>query len=632
MDPELQRGFRLLDREVFPEQNRIADDGKDVHVVPTTMAVLVCLAEHAGEVLSRAFLDRRVWCHRVVTDHALTNCISELRRALGDTREKPRFIETVPKRGYRLIASVTPLDDPEPARARPSRRLLLPLASLLLVLLAAAGIWRSLGGAPETAATGMARKSIAVLPFDGGSGDRNRRYIADGLSQDLITALSQFENLKVINRHSAFQYRHSNQSSVDIGRALDVAYLLEGSVRRQGDRVRISATLVNAGDGSVVWSHRYDRPHEDLFALQDAIVQAVAGALEARLLSTPGAVVQSDRPPGGSIAAYAAYQRGLAYFELGTTASFRHAIEAFRHAIRLDPRYAAAHAQLARTWTRLGTTVLDDARDTARTIVKAREASATALALDPDSALAHAARAFLLHRVYMDWHGAEAEYRRALELAPYSTVAQIGLARELATLGHVTRAVTLTRKALASDPRNAESYYWLSTWLASLGRLDEAGQAARTAITLQPGSAIYHMQLAMVATLRGDAGTALAAARQEPPGHWHDYAVAFSLQIGNDRAAAGAALESLVADHADSMPYQIAGIHALREEPDAMFHWMDHAWERHDGSVESVLYDPLLLRYRDDPRFAAFCHKIGLPASTDAVAWRPSGRPRPEES
>lgn len=632
MESALQRGFRLLDREIFPEENRIAGGGKDIHVVPTTMAVLVCLAEHAGEVLSREFLDEQVWCNRVVTDQALTNCVSELRRALGDTREEPRFIETVPKRGYRLIAPVMPRhDEPVDSEARLPRRLLLPLASLLLVLVVA-GIWWAVSGGSGAADTGVAQKSVAVLPFADESSDQSQPYFADGLSQDLITALSQFGNLKVISRHSSFQFRHSRKSSVEIGRALGVAHLLEGSVRRQGDRVRISMTLVNAADGSIVWSHRYDRPYKDLFALQDAIVKAVAGALEARLLSPPGAVVQSNRPPGGDLAAYAAYQHGLAYFALGTAASFHRAVKAYNRAIHLEPRYAAAYAQLARTWTRLGTTVLEDKHDTAQAIAHARGASATALALDPESSPAHAARAFLLHRVYMDWRGAEAEYRHALQLAPHNAVAQIGLARALATLGHNARAVVLTRKALASDPRNSESYYWLSTWLAALGRLDEAGEAARTANTLQPGSAMYHMQLSMVALLRGNAEVALAAARQEPPGLWHDLAVALALQIGDDHAAADTALKRLIADHADAMPYQIADVHALRKEPDAMFRWLDRAWDQHDGSVEAVLFDPLILRYRDDPRFAVFCSKAGLPATTDAVAVRASGLAHPEKS
>ena len=464
-------------------------------------------------------------------------------------------------------------------------------------------------------------KSVAVLPFANG-GAKDEQFFSDGLSEDLINALSQFEGLKVISRNSAFQFRNATDSSKSIGEKLGVAHLLEGSVQKQGGVVRITATLVNAADGIVMWSQRYDKPYQDLFALQDAITDAVADALKVKLLMVPGAVVQNDHPPSGNLVAYTAYQQGLAFRRLGTEASMRQAIAAFSEATRLDPRYAAAYAELSRTWTRLAGNLLNDGIEIAQAKVAARTAADMALALDSDLALAHLARAFILNAVTMDYRSAEAESRRALQLAPNNAEAQASLGSQLATLGQNRRAVELTRQALSADPRNADWYGWLSSYLAALGQLDDARVAINTAIDLQPGASAFHANLATLDILRSDHMSALAAAKRETDGGWYKIALALVSQIGTDHAAADAALEELIRDKADAAPYQIAEVYALRRDPGKMFEWLNRAWTTGDAGVGNLLSDPLVLRYQDDPRFAAFCKKVGLPTTTDAVAMK----------
>ena len=478
--------------------------------------------------------------------------------------------------------------------------------------------------APLPASTApIPEKSVAVLPFANESGKADEQFFSDGLSEDLITALSQFAGLKVISRNSAFQFRDSKDTAAKIGQLLGVAHLLEGSVQRAGDEVRITATLVNADDGTVVWSQRYDKAYQDLFALQDAITKSVAEALQAKLLTAPGAVVQSDRPPGGSLAAYTAYQQGIAHVALQTEAGRHQAVAAFNEAIRLDPRYAAAYAQLSRAWTNLAAAFLTDPARIAQAQAAAQKAAAAALKLDPDSAQAHTARASLLKSVDMNWSGAEAESRHALQLAPHDPTMQFGLGQILATLGQNQRALDLARLALQSDPRHADWYEWQGTYLAALGQLDAAHNAVSTAIALQPGAGDFHYELALVAVLQGDAKAALAAAQQETDPSWREIALALALQIGPDRAAADAALAKLIKDQSTAAPYQIAEVYALRRDPDAMFHWLDRAWTQRDPGIGGLLNDPLILRYRDDPRFAAFCTKVGLPTTTDAVAMKP---------
>jgi len=453
-------------------------------------------------------------------------------------------------------------------------------------------------------------KSIAVLPLANASGDADQQYFSDGLSEDLITALSQFDGLKVISRNSAFQFRDSKDDAQTIGAKLGVAHLLEGSVRRLGDTVRITAQLVNAGDGSTLWSQHYDRPYRDLFALQDEITRAVAGALKTRLLTGTGA--QGERPPSGNLAAYNAYLQGNFYDARGTEADLRKAIDAYATATRLDPRYARAWAEMSSMSTGLAGSFLAGV-PAQQAYQQARSAADTALALAPDLADAHAARGYLFLMADLNWTAAEAEYRRALELAPNDAGAKFSLGNLLATLGQPGRAVELTRQALAADPLRASRHAWLANYLLALGRLDEAAQAVGKAIGLQPAGASYYEILATIEILRGDAKAALLAARQEPAGIWRDVALALALQIGDDRAAADAALKSLIDTQSDGVAYQIAQAYALRRDPDAMFAWLDRAWANRDPGVGYLLYDPIVLRYKSDPRFAALCRKVGLP-------------------
>jgi len=504
---------------------------------------------------------------------------------------------------------------------------------ILALLLAIGGtlVWRMAqapheNSAPTVAATATEKptqipnKSIAVLPLANESGDNDQQYFSDGLSEDLITALSQFAGLKVISRDSSFHFRHSNDSSREIGAKLGVAHLLEGSVQKLGDEVRISAELVNCADGSTLWSQHYDRPYKDLFALQDDITKSVAAALKAKLLEGGGAVVQSDRPPSGNLAAYTAYQRGVAYAALGTAAGQHQALAQFDQAIRLDPRYARAYAAASGSWGGLAGTFDTDAVAVRNEIAQSRAAADMALQLDPDLAAGHEALAGLMAAFDFNWTGALAESQRAVELAPGDSGAKFGLANIQARLGRVASAVKLDRQALASAPLNALAHFGLGRKLIGIGQLDEAETALRQSIKLTPDASRPYAYLAMIEVLRGDSAAALSAAQKTPPGYWHDFAVALALQVGTDRTAADTALKNMIDKYSSTTAYQIAEIYAVRKDPDNMFKWLDRAVAKRDAGVELLLFDPLVLRYQHDARFAAFCKKVGLPTTTDANA------------
>jgi serine/threonine protein kinase/tetratricopeptide (TPR) repeat protein len=504
-------------------------------------------------------------------------------------------------------------------RAKTRRRATLAVAAGAAALaLAVGGAWwwnREASPASAGVASGLAAaaRGIAVLPLLNTSGSKDEQFFSEGLSENLIVTLSQFSGLRVIGRNSSFQFRDTKDDARAIGIKLGVAHLLEGSVQHAGDMVRVSAELIRTADSTTIWSQRYDRPYKDLFALQDEIASAVANALKAKLLPGETTIVQTDRPPGGDLNAYDAYLHGRFYYLRNSQADLRKAIDYFTTATTLDPQYAQASAWASQAWVALASQFLDgvpaqQGYDTARKTADA------ALALAPDLAGAHLARGMVLQTVDFDWRGAEAEYRRAVQLAPEDSQAKQRLGYMLATLGQMNEAVDLTRQALTIDPLNSVWHIWLGRYLAGIGRLDEADAMVRKAIELQPAAAGFYYQLTIIELQRGDAAGALASAEQEKPSIFRDIAVALARQANPDREGADAALKGLVDKYAAGAAFQVAQAYALREDPDSMFEWLDRAWTNRDVGVLYLLYDPFVTRYRSDPRFAAFCRKAGLPS------------------
>jgi TolB-like protein len=511
------------------------------------------------------------------------------------------------------------------------------LAVAVVVLAANTLVWRKGAGLQpddrDVAAllSKVPARSVAVLPMANESGDAGQQYFSDGISEDLITALSQFAGLKVISRNSSFQFRNSDESTAMIGARLGVAHLLEGSVQHDHGEVRIRLELIRAADGTALWSQRYVRPYRDLFSLQDEITAACARALKAKLLAGKGAPPQSDRPPSGNLAAYQTYQQGDFFLYRNTQPDLRTAVEQYAKATQLDPKYAAAWAGQSFAWTVLAESD-SDSNAAAQAYDKARTAANTAVSLAPGLAMTHLARGYLLLAADLDWVGAQAEYQRAAQLAPNDSKALFGLGNLAAILGDPRRAVQLTRRALGTDPLHADWYNSLSLYLIALGRLDEAQAAVDRAIEFQPAADFFHLQSTIIAIRRGSADAALEAAGQESSVAWREVATTMARQIGGDHAAADAALKSLIGKLGSVAAYQIAEVYALRGDPDNAFSWLDRALANRDPGIRQLLFDPFLLRYDHDPRFAAFCRKAGLPVPQPAPraigAAAPVGPPR----
>ena len=510
---------------------------------------------------------------------------------------------------------------PKPGADKPARRSSVGwLAALLLVaLLMASAAYYFISHRPASKGAAIPEKSIAVLPLVNSTGDPANEYFSDGMSEEFISSLSRLQDLKVVGRTSSFQFKGTTDPSKTIGEKLGVFYLLEGSVRKSADRVRIAVALIKSRDGINVWSETYDRELKDIFAVQSEIAGAVAKHLQVALLGNNGQTVQlatAATPSNQNVEAYNALLQGN-YYNRGTADNTRKAIGYYEEAIRLDPRYALAYAKVSIAAQNLATRYGGVApREVEDLIATARASAKRSLELDPNLAQAHSAQGAILMEVDFNFSGAEAEFRRALELAPQVASVTVNYANLLSKLGRLDEAVALGQRAIALEPLRGGYYQNLVPDLAALGRYDEAEAAVRKAMEMEPQADNSYEQLAIIEILRGRSGAAVEFAKQEANPFWRIYALALAHFANGDRAEADAALKKLIDENADTGASQIAQVYALRKEPDKMFEWLEHGWPTNDPGVGELLHNAFLRAYKDDPRFIAFAQKIGVMPKT----------------
>jgi TolB-like protein len=459
-----------------------------------------------------------------------------------------------------------------------------------------------------TAAAMPSQKSIAVLPLLNESGDPGDEYFSDGLSEELIAALAQVRGLKVIGRSSSFRFKDKKEESKAIGETLGVSTLLEGTVRKQGDQVRIVAELINAADGSELWSRTFDRELKDIFAVQSEIAMAVATSLELTVLGANEKSAQNAATK--SVEAHNAYLQGHFYFERRNLEDYRKSVGFFDQAIHLDPGYALAYAERSEAWAWIGDLSSEKQK-------KAWAAAGTdaekAVAIDPHLAEAHAALGWV--RFFIEWKFAEglAELRSAQELSPWNPTANDLMARVVVYLGQVQEAEKLARQAIELDPLGYQARTSLARVLFTEGKLDEVEASARKAAELQPTAAGNHRWQVFVAIQRGDGEAALREARLEPNEGYRHFELALAHYARGDRPAADAALAELIAKDGDFLAYQIAEVYAWRGEKDKAFEWLQISLNDHDTGTLSLLIDPLMRGLRHDARYDGLLAKIGLP-------------------
>jgi TolB-like protein len=461
----------------------------------------------------------------------------------------------------------------------------------------------------QSEAATVAGKSIAVLPLLNESGDPHDEYFSDGLSEELIAALAQISGLKVIGRSSSFRFKDRKEEPKTIGEQLGVSTLLEGTVRKQGDRVRIVAELINAADGIALWTRTFDRELKDIFAVQEEIARAVAESLKVTLLGSQDRPAQRGNP--SNVEAHNAYLQGHFHFQRRNLEDYRKAVGYFDQAIRLDPNYALAYTERSEAWSFIGD--LSGQHEPAWS--NARSDAEKAVAIAPELAEARAALGWV--RFFAEWKFAAGlnELYRANELSPGSSTANDLLARCIVYVGKLDEAERQARRAVELDPLSNSAQSNLARVLYVQNKLEEANAAARKAVELQPTAASGHRYQVFIAIERGDSETALREAQLEPDENYRRFELALAYYARGDRSAADSALAELIATSRDKLAYQIAQVYAVRGEKDKAFEWLQIAFDTHDTGMLGLLVDPLLRNLRDDPRYEAFIAKMNFPTT-----------------
>jgi len=588
---------------------------------PRAMRLLLCLANSAGEVVSIDRLLTEVWAGVVVGSASVYEAVSQLRRILGDVDPKPTYIVTVPRKGYRLIASVqrgtAPADTPKaPAiqRKTVSRRRVWGVVGAIVALALVAAYWLGDGNwfskrkavKGETPATNfvVSDKSVAVLPFVDMSEMRDQEYFADGMAEEIIDLLVKIPELKVIARTSSFYFKGKQVTIQDIANTLGVAHVLEGSVRKVGNTVRVTAELVLTSNGAALWSQTFDRDVTDIFKVQDEIAAAVVGKLKLKVLS--GQEFESaDRSANPE--AYYQFLLGRQIGRNGNLDDSRRALTAFRNATQLDPAYAAAYAGVAMYETHIA----EYSNDTAG-YERARAAAEKALALAPQLAIGYRVRCYVKSDT-LDLPGAFADAEKAMELEPGDARVQNDYGVVLSQFGRVPEAIAAMERSIEIDPLAADAWVNLGYYLTAVKNFPAARRALERSLVITPTNGVAHNGLGTLDLLEERLQDALAEFQNNSDDVYRQAGEAKVEYSRGHEKESQRVLDALIAKHGENSPYAIAGVYAWRGDRDRAFEWLERSYTRRDSDISDIKRDPLLIGLRGDPRYRALLKRLNLP-------------------
>jgi TolB-like protein/Tfp pilus assembly protein PilF len=463
-------------------------------------------------------------------------------------------------------------------------------------------------------------KSIAVLPFVDMSPGGDQEYLADGISEELLNGLAKLPDLRVAARTSAFKFKGEKVSVQDAARQLNVAHVLEGSVRKSGSKVRITAQLIKAADGYRLWSETYDRTLDDIFAVQDDIARHVVTALEVTLLGSKPLASAKPKAPE----AYNLVLQGRFLLDRRTGEAYESAIEHFRQALQRDPGFAPAWAGMSQAYAQQADDGYAPIADGYR---RAREAAEKALALQPDLASGHVALAWIYLNYDWNWDAAGASYRRALALEPGNVDALRASSILAATLGRFDEALDLDRQALERDPLRPGTYANYGLDLLAIRREREAEAAFRKALELDPGGAYRHALIGQALLWQGKTDDALREIQQETDAFWKLYGLALVYHALHFSKVAAATLADLKREYGADSAFQIAEVHAYRGEADFAFEWLERAYTQRDSGVTNINSSRMFQALAGDPRYKAFLRKLKLPDEPYPSWISANGRP-----
>jgi TolB-like protein/DNA-binding winged helix-turn-helix (wHTH) protein/Flp pilus assembly protein TadD len=620
--------------EADPRLGELTKHGKRLPLQEQPFQLLAMLLARPGELVTREELRAKIWPQTIVDfDHGLNKAVSKIRDALGDSADNPRFIETVARRGYRFLADVAVVQDVPPqtaaadpavradaaALARPevgtsSRR---PPGALvwrligfgLALVLAAAASWilyASRSSVPKI-------RSLAVLPLKNLSGDLSQDYFTDGMTEELITELGQISALRVISSTSAMHYKGVDKPVTEIARELSVQAVVEGSVLRSGDRVRITAQLIRVPADEQMWAHSYEGDLRDTLALQSQVAQAIAQQIRATLSQRQQAVLRN--PKTVSPVAYEDYLKGRYFWNKRTGDGLKKAIDYFTRATDADPNYAEAYSGLADAYALSGDWAygLLAPQDAFR---EARAAAMKALALDDGLAEAHTSLAFAFDLYAWDWTGAEKEYKRAIELNPGYATAHQWYAWHLLVTGRNSEGIFELKRAESLDPLSLIISANVAGALSVAHLYDESVKQSEKTLGMDPNFAVAHIALGEALEQKHMHAEAIAEFQKAIALAGHSGALDSNLAYAYARSGRKAEAESIVKDleaQRDKNPSADANIAlvyvGLGDQDQAMV-WLNKAYEARFNP--SILLRPGFDPLRADARFVDLRRRLGL--------------------
>ena len=578
--PGEARSYQFGDFTLDAGDCQLVRNGQTVNLRPKVFETLLFLVQRRGRLVTREDLLVGVWADTDVGEEVLTHCITEVRKALDDDPRRPRYVRTVPRRGYRFIAEVGAI------RTAPSQ----------------------CGSPPDEPA--VPPTTIAVLPFANLGGDPENEYLCDGLAEEIIDGLTKLPGLRVVAHSSSFAFKGRDADVREIGRQLGVGSLLEGSVRRSGNRVRIAAQLINTADGYHLWSEQYDRRAGDLFEIEDDISAAILDKLKLKLL----AGWHPARRPTDSVEAYHLYLKGRAHWHRRFRGQLENAIECFEKAVALDPRFAPAHAGLADCYGTLG--VWGFAPPTA-VFPKAQESARRALEIDATLAEAHAALAFVDTFYAWNWEAAERGFARATELKPGSALTRLWNGHLLSILGRFDEAFAEMRIAQDLDPLSPVVRPNLGWTYTLAHQYDRALAELNAVLAFDPNNGLAHFYLGYAFVGAGklrDGVRSLERARELTGGMpWLAQSIGWIQGLGGDQRSARAALAAARPTGEGYVPSSaIAMLHLGLDDDAAALDWLERALAERDALMVWVPYMSAFDRLHGQPRFAALLRGLGL--------------------
>jgi TolB-like protein/DNA-binding winged helix-turn-helix (wHTH) protein/Tfp pilus assembly protein PilF len=592
--------------------------GSVVKLERIPMELLILLASRNGQLVSREEIVEKLWGKDVFVDsaHGVNTAIRKIRNALQDDPEEPRFIETVVGKGYRFVAPLVtapqevlpPVSDHSRLR---SKTFLLIGACLIGVL--SIGAYLVLQHFWPTGTFQGGRTMLAVLPFENLTGDTNQDYFSDGLTEEMITQLGRLDprQLGVIARTSAMSYKHSTKAVDQIGRELGVDYILEGSARREGERLRITAQLIQVRDQSHVWAAEYDREIKSVLQVQSEVANAIGK--EVRLKLAPNQPVQARNPQAVNPEAYEAYLKGRYFIEKWTEEGTRVGREYFEQAIQKDPNYALAYAGLADSyvWGRVGLPPEE-------TLQRARTAATRALELDDTLGEPHAALAQIKFVKDWDWAAAEAQFKRAIELNPNDANALHMYSHYLLSMGRMQESLEVSRRALEHDPVSPTMQLHLGFHYLTARQYDLAIPQYLKVLQADPGLADAHSQLAIAYRQKGMLDQSVAEYLQVETLLGMTPEQISELKSAYARAGMRefwlTVLEIIESsDQIKISPYQIASYYAILNKKDESFEWLEKAYTAHDAGLVAIKTDSDFDNLHSDGRFADLLRRMKLP-------------------